>query len=66
MTDKKTVLIVDDTPDNITLLSSLLKDDYKTRIATNGQRADNFPDMRTLPKPTFPACVRVRLALRLQ
>jgi len=39
MTDKNTILIVDDTPDNITLLSSLLKDDYKTKIATNGERA---------------------------
>ena len=39
MTDKNTILIVDDTPDNITLLSSLLKDDYKTKIAINGERA---------------------------
>lgn len=37
--DKKTVLVVDDTPDNITLLSCLLKDNYKTVIATSGEKA---------------------------
>jgi len=34
-----TVLIVDDTPDNITLLSSLLKGKYNTKVATNGATA---------------------------
>ncbi|GJI89565.1 response regulator [Duganella hordei] len=34
-----TVLIVDDTPDNITLLSSLLKDKYNTKVATSGAMA---------------------------
>ncbi|CAN7402470.1 response regulator [Duganella sp. Dugasp56] len=34
-----TVLIVDDTPDNITLLSSLLKDKYNTKVATSGATA---------------------------
>ncbi|CAN5495928.1 two-component system response regulator [soil metagenome] len=36
---KQTILIVDDTPDNISLLSALLKDTYKIKIATNGQKA---------------------------
>ena len=36
---KPVILVVDDTPDNITLLSGLLKDLYKVKIATNGQRA---------------------------
>lgn len=36
---KQVVLIVDDTPDNITLLSALLKDIYKIKIATNGLKA---------------------------
>ncbi|MFC4158017.1 response regulator [Chitinimonas lacunae] len=36
---KPTILIVDDTPDNISLLSSLLKDRYRTKIATNGSKA---------------------------
>jgi putative two-component system response regulator len=36
---KPTILIVDDTPDNITLLTSLLSDQYKNKVATNGVRA---------------------------
>ena len=36
---RKTVLIVDDTPDNITLLAGLLKDRYNTKVATNGATA---------------------------
>ena len=39
MNEKNTILIVDDTPDNITLLNNLLKDDYNTKIATNGNKA---------------------------
>lgn len=48
---KQVVLIVDDTPDNITLLSALLKDKYKIKIATNGLKAlhiasiDPSPDL---------------------
>ena len=37
--DRQTVLIVDDTPDNLTLLSGLLKDRYRVRIANGGARA---------------------------
>jgi two-component system OmpR family response regulator len=37
--DKPTILIVDDTPDNIMLLSRLLKDKYQTKVATNGSTA---------------------------
>ena len=37
--DKPTILIVDDTPDNIMLLSRLLKDKYHTKVATNGSTA---------------------------
>jgi putative two-component system response regulator len=46
-----TVLVVDDTPDNITLISSLLKDLYKVKIANNGEKAlriaasDSPPDL---------------------
>ena len=36
---RRTVLIVDDTPDNLTLLSNLLKDKYNTKVATNGTTA---------------------------
>jgi response regulator RpfG family c-di-GMP phosphodiesterase len=37
--DKPTVLIVDDSPDDIALISELLKDSYKIKIAGNGKRA---------------------------
>ncbi|MRW85486.1 response regulator [Pseudoduganella sp. FT26W] len=36
---RATVLIVDDTPDNLTLLSNLLKDKYHTKVATSGATA---------------------------
>lgn len=34
-----TILIVDDTPDNILLLTALLKGKYRTKVATNGATA---------------------------
>jgi serine phosphatase RsbU (regulator of sigma subunit) len=37
--EKPTVLVVDDTPDNLTLISGLLKDQYKIKVANSGQRA---------------------------
>jgi class 3 adenylate cyclase len=37
--EKPLVLIVDDTPENITLLNGLLRERYRTRIATNGEKA---------------------------
>ncbi len=47
--NKPTILIVDDTPDNIMLLSRLLKDKYNTKVATNGTTAltiaANSPDL---------------------
>jgi len=48
-TEKQTILIVDDTPDNITLLSALLKDKYKTRVATSGQKALQVAATAPLP-----------------
>ncbi len=36
---RKTILIVDDTPDNITLLATLLRDRYNTKVATSGATA---------------------------
>jgi putative two-component system response regulator len=36
---KPTILVVDDTPDNITLLCSLLGEQYRNKVATNGIRA---------------------------
>ena len=48
---KPTILVVDDTPDNITLLCGLLGDQYKNKVATNGNKAlqiafaDPHPDL---------------------
>ena len=38
-TRKPTVLVVDDTPDNLSLMSGLLKDHYKVKVANNGEKA---------------------------
>jgi putative two-component system response regulator len=46
-----TILVIDDTPENIDLLSAVLRVDYKVKAALNGQRAlkiansDNKPDL---------------------
>jgi putative two-component system response regulator len=47
--EKRLVLIVDDTPENITLMNGLLREDYRTRIATNGERA--LAAARLEPRP---------------
>lgn len=36
---RPTVLIVDDTPENLTLMHGLLKDRYRTKVAPSGERA---------------------------
>ena len=38
-TERATILVVDDTPDNLALMSSLLKDAYKVKIANGGEKA---------------------------
>src|SRR6202007_3010460 len=48
---QKLILIVDDTPLNIGVISGALKDSYKTKVATNGEKAlvlasaDEKPDL---------------------
>src|SRR6201989_1301589 len=37
--DKKLVLIVDDTPTNVAVVFGVLKDSFKTKVATNGEKA---------------------------
>jgi class 3 adenylate cyclase len=37
--EKSTVLIVDDTPANLTLLSEILKSDHRTKVALSGEKA---------------------------
>ena len=36
---KKLVLIVDDTPTNVAVVSGVLKDSFRTKVATNGEKA---------------------------
>ena len=37
--DLATILVVDDTPDNLSLISALLKDEYKVKVANSGKKA---------------------------
>ena len=49
--ERPTILVVDDTPDNLTLLSSIFKEEYRVKIAHNGKKAlsichsDTPPDL---------------------
>lgn len=46
-----TILVVDDTPDNLMLMAELLKDKYRVKLANNGEKAlrilagDPLPDL---------------------
>lgn len=48
-TEKKLVLIVDDAPANIQVVHSILKDDFKIRVATSGAKALDL--VKTKPQP---------------
>lgn len=37
-TDKATILVVDDTPDNLTIMSNLLEDKYIVKVANRGEK----------------------------
>ncbi|MBF0624928.1 MAG: response regulator [Magnetococcales bacterium] len=39
LSSRPTILVVDDTPDNLTLMSNLLQDGYKVKVANRGARA---------------------------
>jgi len=49
--ERSTILVVDDTPDNLSLMSALLKDTYKVKVANSGDKAlryvqgDSKPDL---------------------
>jgi putative two-component system response regulator len=49
LTRKPTILVVDDTPDNLTLMSGLLKDSYKVKVAINGEKALNIAQSENPP-----------------
>ena len=38
-TEKPTILVVDDTPENLLLINDLLRKSYKVKVASNGERA---------------------------
>jgi putative two-component system response regulator len=51
ITEKATILVIDDTPDNLSLVSALLKDIYKVKVANHGEKgfkiatSENPPDL---------------------
>ena len=47
--EKPTLLVVDDTPDNLTLISGLLKEDYRIRVASRGGKALEIARERPQP-----------------
>lgn len=47
--EKTTVLVVDDSPDNLSLISGLLKDIYKLKVANNGEKAIKIAQSDTKP-----------------
>lgn len=68
---KATVLVVDDTPDNLVLISSLLKDLYKIKVANSGERClkiaeeDHAPDLILLDimmpgMDGYEVCIRLK------
>ncbi len=46
---KPTILVVDDTPDNLALMMELLKDEYTVKLANNGERALKLTAMTPHP-----------------
>jgi sigma-B regulation protein RsbU (phosphoserine phosphatase) len=49
MDEKKLVLLVDDAPANLQMMRSILKDDFKIRVATSGAKALDL--VKTKPQP---------------
>lgn len=47
--DRATILVVDDTPDNLTFISGLLRDHYRVKVATSGEKAITIA--QTVPHP---------------
>ncbi len=47
--EKQTILIVDDTPENIDVLDGILRHDYKIKVALNGERALKIVTGKTTP-----------------
>jgi putative two-component system response regulator len=51
LNEKPTILVIDDTPDNLTLMSNLLRETYKVKVANSGEKglkialSDTPPDL---------------------
>src|SRR5688572_16761032 len=49
--EKRNILVVDDTPENLSVISGILKEHFKVRVAPSGERclqialSDNAPDL---------------------
>ena len=50
MHSQQTILVVDDTPENIELLSEVLRPEYKVKAAPNGEKALSIAP--PIPGPT--------------
>ena len=46
---KKTVLVVDDTPENLSLMSDLLTEEYHVKVANSGAKALRIMSGERLP-----------------
>lgn len=47
--EKPTVLVVDDTPDNLALMSALLKEHYRVKVSNSGSKALDIANSATPP-----------------
>ena len=47
--NKATILIVDDQPENIDVLSNILRADYKVKAAINGKKALQIIQQKEIP-----------------
>lgn len=68
---KESILIVDDTPENLALLGGILKEKYKIKVANSGEKAiriassDNPPNLILLDlmipdMDGFTVCMRLK------
>ncbi|MCY7334002.1 MAG: hybrid sensor histidine kinase/response regulator [Pseudanabaena sp. CAN_BIN31] len=46
---RATILVVDDTPDNLSFVSGILKDQYRVKVANNGEKAISIAQSATPP-----------------
>ena len=46
---KATILIVDDAPENIDILTGILREDYKVKAALNGEKAIHIANGKKKP-----------------